>query len=57
VVAAALEPYTMTVTELFRSPPEPKFQGASTGLIADGVLWLGSWMSDRVGFVRLSLSK
>jgi hypothetical protein len=32
--------------------PEPAFNGASTAILVDGQLWLGSFQSDRVAIVR-----
>lgn len=45
---AALDPATQRFTLLAYGEPDPVFNGVSTALIADGVLWLGSYQVDRL---------
>ena len=52
-VVGALDPATMKLTELYRGPGEPGFQGLSSALIVGKTLWLGSYMADRVAYVGL----
>jgi sugar lactone lactonase YvrE len=52
-VVGALDPSTMKLTEVYRGPPEPGFQGLSSALVVGKTLWLGSYMSDRVAYVGL----
>ena len=43
----------MEVTRLLTTPAEPAFQGLSSALIVDGVLWLGSYNTDRIAYTPL----
>lgn len=52
-VVGALDPGTMKLTEVIRTPPEPGFQGTSSGLIVGKTVWLGSYMADRVAYAGL----
>jgi len=49
----ALDPATLTVTDVKRGPAEPAFQGLSSALIVGNELWLGSYMSDKVAYATL----
>jgi sugar lactone lactonase YvrE len=52
-VVGALDPATMKLTEVYRGPVEPGFQGLSSALIVGKVLWLGSYMADRAAYTGL----
>jgi sugar lactone lactonase YvrE len=52
-VVGALDPATMKLTEVYRGPGEPGFQGLSSALIVGKTLWLGSYMSDRAAYTGL----
>jgi len=49
-VVAAVDPSTLDFHTLAYSGPNPDFNGVSTGVILDGILWLGSYQADRVAF-------
>ena len=54
LMVGALDPNTMGLTMLLKTPAEPDFQGLSSALVVDNVLWLGSYMADRVAYTSLS---
>jgi hypothetical protein len=45
---ARLDPRTMVYRIVAYSEPDPSFNGASTGIVVGGNLWLGSFQSDRI---------
>jgi hypothetical protein len=49
----ALDPATMGLSMLLKGPAEPNFQGLSSALVVGDVLWLGSYMADRVAYSSL----
>lgn len=49
----ALDPKTMTVTNIYRGPAEPGFPGTSSALIVGKTLWFGSYQADRVAYTPL----
>lgn len=54
VVVGALDPKTMALTELIRTPAEPDFQGLSSALVVGKTLWLGSYLADRAAYAPLA---
>jgi hypothetical protein len=49
----SLNPETMALTVVLKTPSEPTFQGLSSALIVGDTLWLGSYQTDRVAFTKL----
>lgn len=52
-VVAAVDPLTLRFTILAHAGPNPAFNGATTGLVMGGRLWLGSYQADRVAYRTL----
>jgi hypothetical protein len=41
----------MTLTKVIQREGRPQFDNATTAIRAGGVLWIGSYMGDRVAYV------
>jgi len=48
--AARLDPDTLQWQLVAYDVPNPSFNGVSTAVIVDGILWLGSYQSDRLAY-------
>ena len=52
-IAAAIDPKTMTVTEIARGPATPVFTGTAIAMRVGDELWLGSFNADRLAYRTL----
>lgn len=50
---AAIDPKTMTVTEIARGPRTPSFTGTAMAALVNNELWLGSFFADRLAYRAL----
>jgi hypothetical protein len=50
----ALDPATMGLTVVLKTPSEPTFQGLSSALIVGDTIWLGSYQTDRIAYTKLA---
>ena len=49
----AIDPKTMTVTEIARGPRTPSFTGTAMAALVNNELWLGSFFADRLAYRSL----
>ena len=49
-IADAIDPKTMTVTEIGRGPAAPPYTGTAMAMPVGGDLWLSSFIADRVAY-------
>ena len=52
-IADAIDPKTMSVTEIGRGPAAPPYSGTATAIPVGKDLWLSSFNSDRVAYTPL----
>src|SRR5688572_21888373 len=50
---AAIDPKTMTATEIARGPRTPSFTGTAMAALVNNELWLGSFFADRLAYRSL----
>ncbi|HYR82822.1 MAG TPA: hypothetical protein VE422_01945, partial [Terriglobia bacterium] len=56
-IADAIDPKTMTITEVGRGPAAPPYTGTATAMPVGDNLWLSSFSADRVAYRSLKNSR
>src|SRR5687767_11016000 len=54
---AAIDPKTMTATEIARGPRTPSFTGTDRKSVVGNELWLGSFLADRLAYRPLDVAR